>query len=161
MRFMSETQFDSFLAARLTDWLSARVVAGERYQFRSSDSQNTTQMIRQLHDLKSGVIDVKGTRIPFLDVAGMKLLCVAHSDNHDVNDGFNENYISMLRDRVAEQNEPFDQTSLLIIHNSLLDTLVNSAIDLADNGSPWSPEAVQDALADLASTAGKSGKVYK
>ncbi|EGF24921.1 DNA phosphorothioation-dependent restriction protein DptH [Rhodopirellula baltica] len=158
---MSETQFDSFLATRLTDWLSDRVVAGERYQFRSSDSQNTTQMIRQLHDLKSGVVDVKGTRIPFMNVAGMKLLCVAHSDNRDINDGFNENYISMLRDRVAEQSEPFDQTSLLIIHNSLLDTLVNSAIDLADNGSPWSPEAVQDALVELANTAGKSGKVYK
>lgn len=158
---MSETRFDAFLATQLTEWLETRVTAGERYQFRSSDSSNTTRMISQLRASASGSIDVHGTTIPFLQIGGIRLLCVAHSDTSDVTGGFNENYISMLRDRVAEQDEIFQLTSLLIIHNSLLDTLVNSAIDLASNGAPWSPTEVQDSLLGLATAAGKSGNVYK
>ncbi|MDV6032453.1 MAG: hypothetical protein F9B45_20680 [Phycisphaera sp. RhM] len=158
---MSETRFDAFLATQLTKWLETRVTAGERYQFRSSDSSNTTRMISQLRASASGFIDVHGTTIPFLEIGGIRLLCVAHSDTPDVTGGFNENYISMLRDRVAEQDEVFQLTSLLIIHNSLLDTLVNSAIDLASSSAPWSPTEVQYSLLQLATAAGNSGNVYK
>ncbi|GAA5509133.1 DNA phosphorothioation-dependent restriction protein DptH [Novipirellula caenicola] len=158
---MSETRFDAFLAVQLTQWLETRATAGERYQFRSSDSSNTTRMISQLHASASSSIDVHGTKIPFLQIGGVRVLCVAHADTTEVTGGFNENYISMLRDRVAEQDDVFKQTSLLIIHNSLLDTLVNSAIDLASNGAAWSPAEVQESLLRLANAAGKSGNVYK
>jgi DNA phosphorothioation-dependent restriction protein DptH len=157
---MSETQFDAFLAKQLVEWLEIRVAAGQRYQFRSSDGSNTSRMISHFRDAASGSIDVCGTQIPYLQIGSMRLLCVAHSDTPGASAGFNENYISMLRDRVAEQADPFDQTSLFIIHNSLLDTLVNSAIDLAGNSAPWSPGDVRKSLLKLAEQGNKSNKVY-
>lgn len=157
---MSETQFDAFLAKQLIEWLDTRIVAGQRYQFRSSDSTNTLRMISHFRGSASGAIDVHGTQIPYVQVGGMRLLCVAHSDAPGVNDSFNENYISMLRDCVAEQATVFQQTSLFIIHNSLLDTLVNSAIDLAGNLAPWSTAEVRKSLLKLAEEGDKSKKVY-
>ena len=157
---MSETQFDAFLATQLIEWLNDRMVAGQRYQFRSSDSDNISRMISHFRGAASGFLDLHGTIIPHVQANGIRLLCVAHSDIQDVSLGFNENYISMLRDRVAEQKDVFEGTSLLIIHNSLLDTLINSAIDLAGNGAPWSTASAQKALQKLADEKKKSRKVY-
>jgi DNA phosphorothioation-dependent restriction protein DptH len=157
---MSETQFDAFLAKQLTEWLNTRTVAGQRYQFRSSDSDNISRMISHFRSAASGLLDIRGTEIPYLESNNIRLLCVAHSDTQDVNLGFNENYISMLRDRVAEQTDVFERTSLLIIHNSLLDTLINSAFDLAGNSAPWSTTSVHKALLKLADDKNKSRKVY-
>src|SRR5690606_5777796 len=64
------------------------------------------------------------------------------------------------RDRVAEQSDDFENTSLLIIHNSLLDTLVNSATDLSILGMPWSPSHVRNELSKLAETNERPNKIY-
>lgn len=158
---MSETQFDSFLANQLLQWLTTRFSAGQRYQFRSSDSGNTNRIIAHFRSAANGAVNVHGTKLPFTDVAGLRLVCVAHSDSADSREGFNENYISMLRDRVAEQSDVFENSGLLIVHNSLLDTLVNSAIDLAADDGPWSTNAIRKALIKLSEASGKSKKVYE
>ena len=158
---MSETQFDEFLASQLFEWLSNRITAGQRYQFRSSDGENTSRIISYLRSAANGVVNVHGTEIPFVTVAQLRLVCVAHSDSLDSTHGFNENYISMLRDRIAEQSDVFIGSALLIVHNSLLDTLVNSAIDLAADDGPWSTNAIRKALVKLSEATGKSGKVYE
>lgn len=157
---MSVAQFDEFLANQLIKWLDDRITPGQRYQFRSSDSDNTQRMISHLRTIAPQTIDVHGTLIPYVEVAGIKLVCVAHSDTGDVATGFNDNYISMLRDKVAAQVDDFDQTSLLVIHNSLLDTLINSAIDLAGGGAPWSTAEVRKALLGLVKSHQASKKVY-
>ncbi len=105
---MSETQFDAFLASQLLQWLASRISPGQRYQFRSSDNGNTNRIITHFRNAANGVINVQGTEITFVEVAGLRLLCVAHSDSTDSSDGFNENYISMLRDCVAEQSNVFE-----------------------------------------------------
>ncbi|MCC9654586.1 DNA phosphorothioation-dependent restriction protein DptH [Rhodopirellula halodulae] len=158
---MSETQFDAFLKELLVSWLDTRVVAGKRYQFRSSDSSNTESLIGELRSAATAVVEVNGTAIPCLEIGDVRLLCVAHSDNPESPNAFNENYISMLRDRVAEQSDEFGNTSLLIIHNSLLDTLVNSAIDLSSRGGPWSTKHVSSELLRLADAIDRPKKVYE
>jgi DNA phosphorothioation-dependent restriction protein DptH len=158
---MSETQFDAFLASQLVQWLTSRISPGQRYQFRSSDSGNTHRIITHFRNKASGLINVHGTEITFVEVAGLRLICVAHSDSTDSSAGFNENYISMLRDRVAEQSDVFLGSAFLVIHNSLLDTLVNSAIDLASIDGPWSTNSIFKALVDLSAACGKSQKVYE
>jgi DNA phosphorothioation-dependent restriction protein DptH len=158
---MSETQFDAFLASQLLQWLTNRIAPGQRYQFRSSDSGNTSRIITHFRNAASGIINVHGTAITYVEVAELKLICVSHSDSTDSSDGFNENYISMLRDRVAEQADVFKGSTLLVIHNSLLDTLVNSAIDLAAIDGPWSTASICKSLVKLSGTCGKSQKVYE
>jgi len=158
---MSETQFDEFLKDLLVSYLGTRIVAGRRYQFRSPDSSNTERLIDQLLNAASDAVDVNGTSIPCLNVNGIRLIFVGHSDDSNSSKTFNENYISMLRDRVAEQAGEFKKTSLLIIHNSLLDTLVNSATDLSSPGTPWSPSHVRDELLKFAETSDRPKKVYE
>ena len=158
---MSETQFDAFLASQLLQWLTSRIAPGQRYQFRSSDIGNTSRIISHFRNAASGVINVHGAAITFVEVADVRLICVSHSDSTDSIDGFNENYISMLRDRVAEQSDVFEGSTLLVIHNSLLDTLVNSAIDLASFDGPWSTTSICKSLIKLSGTCGKSQKVYE
>jgi DNA phosphorothioation-dependent restriction protein DptH len=158
---MSEAQFDAFLASQLLQWLASRIAPGQRYQFRSSDSGNTSRIITHFRNVASGFINVHGTEISFVEVGGLRLICVAHSDSTDPSDGFNENYISMLRDCVAEQSNVFAGSALLVIHNSLLDTLVNSAIDLASVDGPWSTTSICKSLVKLSETRGKSQKVYE
>jgi DNA phosphorothioation-dependent restriction protein DptH len=158
---MSETQFDAFLASQLLQWLTSRIAPGQRYQFRSSDSGNTNSIINHFRDTASGIINVCGTEISFVEVDELRLICVSHSDSSDFSDGFNENYIAMLRDRVAEQSGIFEKSALFVIHNSLLDTLVNSAIDLAALDGPWSTNSICKALSTLSKTCGKTQKVYE
>ena len=158
---MSETQFDAFLASQLLQWLTSRIAPGQRYQFRSSDIGNTSRIITHFRNAASGVINVHGAAITLVEVADVRLICVSHSDSTDSIDGFNENYISMLRDRVAEQSDVFEGSTLLVIHNSLLDTLVNSAIDLASVDGPWSTTSICKSLIKLSGTCGKSQKVYE
>lgn len=149
---MSDEQFEEFLAKQLIEWLRPRTVAGQRFQYRSSDNENTSLLISHFQNVASGSVDIDNTLIPFVNVGETRLLCVSHSDVSNANAGFNENYISWLRDRVAEQSDIFNQTSLLIIHNSLLDTLINSATDLAANDAPWATAAIQSSLQSLAAS---------
>ena len=160
MRCMSEVQFDVFLKDQLVAWLNERIVAGRRYQFRSSDGENTQNLIRAFCTAASDAVEVGDTSIPCIVIGGVRLVCVAHSDDGVSATAFNENYISMLRDRVAEQSDGFENTSLLIVHNSLLDTLINSATNLAGSGMPWSPNAVRDSLLRLADASERPTKVY-
>lgn len=159
MRYMSDVQFEEFLVKQLFEWLRPRIVSGQRFQYRSTDNENTSRLIAHFQNVASGSIDVVGTLIPFVGVGETQLLCVSHSDVSNVNAGFNENYISMLRDSVAEQSDIFNQTSLLIIHNSLLDTLINSATDLAANDAPWTTAAIQSSLQSL-SASGTTSQIY-
>ncbi len=50
---------------------------------------------------------------------------------------------------------------MLVIHNSLLDTLVNSAIDLASDEGPWSTNSICKSLVKLSESCGRSQKVYE
>ena len=64
-------------------------------------------------------------------------------------DGYTENYISKLRDDVSSQSGVFSKTALLIIHNSFLDTLINSAQDLGSDGNVWSVSSTGESLEKL------------
>ncbi|MEB7294997.1 DNA phosphorothioation-dependent restriction protein DptH, partial [Escherichia coli] len=65
---------------------------------------------------------------------------------------FTENYISHLRDEVAGRSGVFAKTALLIIHNSMLDTLINSTKDVAAPGAIWHPETFSHELEKLITT---------
>src|SRR5262249_16921731 len=104
-------------------------------------------LLRELHHRASGAVQLDGIDLCYLIINKVKLVCVAHLESHDQpGEGFNENYISMLRDAVASQRGPLEGCALLIIHNSLLDTLINTAENLAAPGYVWSPTAVRHQL---------------
>ena len=157
---MSVARFEHFLFQRLSSWLQDRTSAGSRYQFQSPDADNTRRLFNELKANVTGSITFKGTPLLFIEVGGVRLICVAHAENREqLQDGFNENYISTLRDEVASQCGDFTGCALLIIHNSLLDTLINSADNLASEGMPWSAECIKNDLEALISDQPRPSKV--
>lgn len=147
---MSKVRFENFLLDCLDKWLAPKITVGFRYQFQSPDAANTHRLMQALQERSQGVIDLQGTNLSYTVVNSVKLIYVAHLESDaQVGKGFNENYISMLRDAVAGQRAPLESSALLIIHNSLLDTLINSAEDLAAPGAIWSPGAVRNELETL------------
>lgn len=149
---MSGKHFEAFLVKNLKDWIYERIEAGARYQFKSPDPENTRGLVSELLASRDGVLQIQGQKLSYLSINGCRLLVSGHLEQPDVDSGcYTENYISNLRDAVAAQEAPFENCALLIIHNSLLDTLINSALDLAQGKTVWSPRQTKEKLDTLIS----------
>lgn len=149
---MSEKHFEDFLINNLRVWLQDRIEVGARYQFKSPDPENTVRFVSKLLENRDGTIELSGQKLSFLSINGYRLLVAGHLELHDVHNGcYTENYISSLRDAVANHTKPFEDCALLIIHNSLLDTLINSALDLSQGDAIWSPKTTKLQLEALIS----------
>lgn len=141
---MSEKQFEDFLAEKLVNWGAEHFYEGYRYQFQSPDKSNSKKLFDALCARKAGFITIKQVEMPFIQVGGYKLLVVLHSE--DKGEGCSENFISHIRDVVASQQSEAKGSCLLIIHNSMLDTLINSAENIAQPGWVWHPLKIKEAL---------------
>jgi DNA phosphorothioation-dependent restriction protein DptH len=145
MPFMSVRQFENYLAERLIEWVAQEIRSGFRYQFKSPDADNAFHLHQAFVALTHGdTIEIDGIRLPFILCNEVYLIPVLHGEK-----GFTENYISYLRDEVAGRDQQFSRAALLIIHNSLLDTLINSARNLAAPGAIWHPKRFEKELETL------------
>lgn len=144
---MSARPYDRFLAERFMRWAGSEVRAGHRYQFKSPDADNAKGLHAALIELASGPpIVVDGVALHAIPCGAVRLVPVLHGDTAP---GFTENYISRLRDEVAGGTGAFAGAALLVIHNSMLDTLINSALDLAAPDAIWAPRQFKDELLAL------------
>lgn len=148
---MSVKPFENFLVECLLRYIGHNVQAGARYQFKSPDDENSCRLYRAFADFYcEEPLVFNGQKLFYVDVQGVLLIPVMHGADID---GFTENYISHLRDKVASQSGVFNNTALFYIHNSMLDTLINSAMDVAGKGAIWSPYEFQGELQALVSHA--------
>lgn len=156
---MSEKHFEAFLVSNLRGWLQSRIETGARYQFKSPDPENTNALVSELLTRSDGQLRYGEHELSYLEVNDVRLLVAGHLEQPDIENGcYTENYISNLRDTVAAQMPPFASCALLIVHNSLLDTLINSAFDLAQGDAVWSPRQTKNAL-DLMISGGLQNQV--
>jgi len=155
---MSEKQFENFLVDQLKKWATKDLKAGFRYQFKSPDNANSELLLSALLDCQTGKIQDGDTVLPYFDLNGVKFISVLHGDSLQ---GFTENYISHLRDKVSSQRNGFHNTALLIIHNSMLDTIINSAEDLAQDGHIWHLSNLRVDLEQLINPLDKQRQVSK
>ncbi|MCF6257079.1 MAG: DNA phosphorothioation-dependent restriction protein DptH [Gammaproteobacteria bacterium] len=149
---MSVERFEEFLATQFVDWAIDNAQPGFRYQFRSPNSENGRRLHASIIKNSTATVTVGEISIPYIKCRDAKLLAVLHSENNFGTTGYTENYISFLRDKVAAQQGEFNGCAMLIVHNSLLDTLVNSAEDMAQLGSVWHPLEIKIALKGLIDT---------
>ncbi|GAA4493830.1 DNA phosphorothioation-dependent restriction protein DptH [Pseudaeromonas paramecii] len=144
---MSAKPYEQFLAEQCIDWIGQDIQAGTRYQFKSPDAENAKRLYQAFVTLSGGqTLSLGHMALPKVMCNGIALLPVLHGDAPE---GCTENYISHLRDAVASRSGDLAQAGLLIIHNSMLDTLINSASDLAAPGAIWHPHTLQSKLAGL------------
>ncbi|WP_218312576.1 DNA phosphorothioation-dependent restriction protein DptH [Alteromonas antoniana] len=141
---MSEKQFEDFLAEKLVSWAAEHFYNGYRYQFQSPDKDNSEKLFKSLCAISNGSLNIKDVDIPYVQAGDFKVLLVLHSE--EIGKGFGENFISHIRDVVASQQKEVKDSCLLIIHNSMLDTLINSAENVAQPGWVWHPSKIKEAL---------------
>lgn len=147
MRSMSGKQFEQFLVERFISRMGQNIRPGFRYQFKSPNSENSERLFLAMKERTTGsLITQHGTELSFIETDFCKIIPVLHGESDSNNFGFTENYISHLRDKIASKEGDFKGCALVIIHNSLLDTIINSADNLAAKGQVWSPESIRDAL---------------
>ncbi|MDO4687462.1 MAG: DNA phosphorothioation-dependent restriction protein DptH [Plesiomonas sp.] len=144
---MSVRPFEHFLTERFIEWVSTDIEPGSRYQFKSPSADNGLRLYQSLVIFagENKLSTADGIALPYIECNGVRILPVLHGDTP----GFTENYISRLRDLVAGRSGEFEKAVLLIIHNSMLDTLINSAFDLGAPGAVWHPDYLSQQLSSL------------
>ncbi|WP_318408676.1 DNA phosphorothioation-dependent restriction protein DptH [Photobacterium leiognathi] len=156
---MCEKQFESFLVEQFLLHAKGNIRAGYRYQFNSPDHGNSQRLFDALVVRKEGEIQARNDVVlNYLIVEDCKVVPVLHCEE-DGETGFTENYISHLRDEIASQEGPLKGCALVVIHNSRLDTLINSAEDLGQPGQVWSPEKIKVSLSSFIEQTDKSRDV--
>ncbi|ENU5781127.1 DNA phosphorothioation-dependent restriction protein DptH [Vibrio vulnificus] len=156
---MCAKQFETFLVSQFLLHAKGNIRAGYRYQFNSPDHRNSQRLFDALIVRKDGDIQARnGVMLSYLSLEDCKVVPVLHSEEEG-DTGFTENYISHLRDEIASQEGPLKGCALVVIHNSRLDTLINSAEDLGQPGQVWSPEKIKVALSGLIEQTDKSRDV--
>lgn len=143
---MSTKQFETFLTEHFLKKSASTIQAGFRYQFQSPDSDNSKKLHQAFIALSQSTICVKDIELHVVTCGEVALIPVLHNENDE---GFSENFISHLRDEVAGQQGPMKGTALLVIHNSMLDTLINSAEDVAQQNGVWHPQTIKDSMKAL------------
>ncbi|QUM89944.1 DNA phosphorothioation-dependent restriction protein DptH [Moritella sp. 36] len=149
---MLPKQFNDFLVQQVATATTQGIAVGFRYQFKSPDIENSTGLYQVFMDQSNGCIlddNENKTEIPFLFINEIKLLVVLHNDETGI--GYTQNYISRLRDLVSGQQGAFKNTALLIIHNSMLDTIINTCENLAQKGAVWHPVEIKARLSEYLS----------
>ncbi|WP_422410178.1 MULTISPECIES: DNA phosphorothioation-dependent restriction protein DptH [unclassified Endozoicomonas] len=146
---MCAVQFEQFAVERIKGWLDQNVQVGEKYQLRSTNLNNTQRLYAEIYKCTQSFF-YDGTELRYFVVNGIKVIFATHFDEQEAPDQyFNEYYISHLRDCVSSKSGDFENTALIFIHNSALDTLVKNAIDLAHGDMPWSAHGIEEQLKKL------------
>ena len=157
---MSVKQFETYLAETFIEWVSGIIQPGERYQFKSPDPDNALKLWQAFISLAdANQLEVGPEQyLACLSCNGVQLIPVLHGADAPA---FTENYISHLRDQVAGRSGIFAQTALLIIHNSMLDTLINSTKDVAAPDAIWYPPTFSHQLEKLITTDNKRSELSR
>lgn len=157
---MSVKQYETYLAETFIEWVGDIIQPGERYQFKSPDPDNALKLWEAFVSLADGnqLEIAPGQHIDCLLCNGIQLIPVLHGAEAPA---FTENYISHLRDEVAGRSGVFAQTALLIIHNSMLDTLINSTKDVAAPDAVWYPQTFSHQLEKLITTDSKRSELSR
>ena len=137
-------QFNTFLVNNLISWLENQVSAGYRYRFHSDNVDNIQSLVYALNEVQESTLTYEKVELPYIKIGTVKLVYV-----NDVTGIMNENFISNLRDAVSAPEEVFENCALLVLHKSRLDTVLNSATDLASFKAPFSALEVSSYIKSL------------
>jgi DNA phosphorothioation-dependent restriction protein DptH len=143
MQFMSEKPFEDFLVTHFNTWAEQELKPGYRYQFKTPDSVKGNALFKAFIGVTNSIIKIKTVELRTIQYKTVQLIPVFQGDSGK---GFSENFISHLRDEVSAQQGALKSTALLLIHNSMLDTLINSTEDIAQPNFVWAPLNIKELL---------------
>lgn len=157
---MSKKLYEDFLVEHFCQWAIKGFEGESRFQFRSPDSDNSLRLYEaMLNKADTSVLlktdDINQT-LSAITFGKTTLIPVVHSESAQ---GLSENFISHVRDLISSQDGLLKNCALLVIHNSYLDTLINSARDLGKTGEVWHPSTIKQSLSELISSISDTDKV--
>lgn len=134
---MYEKRYERYLAQSFIEWVQDSIQSGNRYLFKSPDINKSIDLYNAFVNIaRENFFTVNNVNFPFIDCNGIRLVPVLQGVEKGY---FSENFISYLRDEISDREGIFNNTALLIIHNSMLDTLINSALDVTVANAIWNP----------------------
>lgn len=140
---MSKKQYEDFLVELFFEWAKDHLKPGEKIHFKSPDDNNSLLLYQAFCRSTTASFLLKNEEVRYFVINKLNIIPVLHADTDD---GYSENYISLIRDLVSGQKDDFKNSVLLIIHNSSLDTLNNSSKDLSVTNNIWNPKEIYVAL---------------
>ena len=153
MYVQQSSKFEDFIISEFLNWAPDNVRAGFRYQFKSPNSSNSEKLFDSLISYAKGnsiqftsEYHNEPVELPFILVNGINVIPLLHSSSKK---GYTENFISHLRDEVTKPQSVLAASCLVILHNSKLDTIINSSRDLAQQGYVWNNEEIKGSLKKL------------
>ncbi|WP_206199086.1 DNA phosphorothioation-dependent restriction protein DptH [Thiomicrorhabdus indica] len=138
---MSNQPFNDFLVNNMVSWLEKYIQAGYRYRFFSDNKKQIVGLLDSLKVMSQSSVEFSGIKLPVVHISGVDLIFV-----NDVEGEMNENFISNLRDSTKPDADVLNNHALLVLHQSSLDTLINSATDLSIGDGPLNPVVAQRIL---------------
>ncbi|AJR09782.1 DNA phosphorothioation-dependent restriction protein DptH [Photobacterium gaetbulicola] len=158
---MSVEQFDNFLAEQILSGTGTEIEVGGRYQFRCHDYSLRLRLFDALERLQSTKTVINGHEYPKIKINSCYVIPLLHADDAESQKGAHEHYLAKLRDEVVEQTEGLEGCALLYIHDSSLDTIVNSSKSLQEPGEVWSLPQIKDIFIGLIDEQDKGKDVSK
>lgn len=148
MQFMLKVPFEQFLAKLLCQFIDDNYEQNSKFHFESADPQRATKLYNAFRDYADKMlsVDISGTPINAITTdKNHRILIMLHRDGEQGIDTYNEDFIANVRDELNK----LDNTNLVVIHNSSLDTILTSFQNLNAKGQIFTPESIKEALINL------------
>lgn len=150
MQFMSQVPFESFLLKLFLESIELGNTRSTKFHYVCPDPDKA----KKLFNARLGVLNTKNSSLIIDDVTvpvveaecGLKLIIMLHDSAAKEKETYSEDFIANVRDAINN----LENTSLFVIHNSALETILTSCQDISVNKGVFTPEYVQNQLDKLA-----------
>ncbi len=145
MLFMSKVHFETFLAYSFCDFFSAKKYSNNKFHYICHNNQHAVKLFEGFESLGFNEINIKGALIKYISINDQNVLIMLHDYNGKRAFTYHEDFIATIRDELNS----YPGFSLLIIHNSTLDTILTTSADLSSAGSVFTNDYVAQRLVSL------------
>ena len=149
MQSMLKVPFERFLVKLLCQFINDNNKQSSKFHFESADPQRATMLYNSFRYYADKKVPIDGAPIYVITTdKNHQILVMLHRDGEQNDDTYNEDFIANVRDELNK----LDNASLVVIHNSSLDSILTSFQNLNTKGQIFTPESIKEALEHLIKT---------
>lgn len=139
---MLKVRFETFLARTFCDFFSAKKYSNNKFHYICHNNQHAFKLYEGFESLGFDEIKIKGALIKYITIDEQNVLIMLHDYNGMRAYTYHEDFIATIRDELNS----YPGFSLLIIHNSTLDTILTTSADLSSSGAVFTNDYVAQQL---------------
>jgi len=146
MQFMLKVPFEEFLATLLCRFIDESKSNDTKYHYVCTNPDQARELYNGFTQLTFSQLEVANVQLRYITTAnGKKIIVMLHDGAEEKADTYHEDFIARIRDELNN----LDNTVLLVIHNSSLETILTTCKDLSIENRAFSPNSVQNELQRL------------